>query len=122
MPTWVERVSGSRWRKLLPIALCAAGLGALPGAGAADFTARTVSWRNADVTVDAKLYLPPGRGPHPAVLFVHGRRGWDDAAAAQVRRIIEHGFAVLAPDYHSPRFMREALMAGRMQATGSARD
>ncbi len=101
----VKRSSVLLWRKLLPVMLCAASLVPLSGTGAADFTARTVSWRNADVTVDAKLYLPAGSGPHPAVLFVHARRGWDDTAAAQARRIVEHGFAVLAPDYHSPRFI-----------------
>lgn len=79
--------------------LCAAS------AAAADLTVRKVSWRNADVTVDAVLYLPPGRGPHPAVLFVHARRGWDETADAQARRVARHGFAVLAPDYHSSRFI-----------------
>lgn len=78
---------------------------AAAGAGAAEITVRSISYRNADVTVDAKLYLPPGAGPHPAVLFVHARRGWDDTADAQVRRIVDYGFAVLAPDYHSPRFI-----------------
>lgn len=90
---------------LLPGVLCAASFLAPAGTGAADFTVRTVTWRNGDVTVDAKLYLPAGSGPHPAVLFVHARRGWDDTAAAQARRIVAHGFAVLAPDYHSPRFI-----------------
>ena len=91
------------WRSLL----IGTGLAAFAAAGAyaAEVTVRSVSYRNADVTVDAKLYLPPGTGPHPAVLFVHGRRGWDDTTDAQVRRIVEHGFAVLAPDYHSPRFI-----------------
>jgi carboxymethylenebutenolidase len=74
-------------------------------ADAADVTVRPVSYRNGAVAIDARLYFPPEAPPHPAVLFVHGRRGWDEPADGQVRRIVEHGFAVLAPDYHSPRFI-----------------
>jgi carboxymethylenebutenolidase len=91
-----------------PFARCLAAsavIGATLAAHAADVTVRNVSYRNADVTVDARLYLPAGATPHPAVLFVHGRRGWDEPADRQVRRIVEYGFAVLAPDYHSPRFI-----------------
>lgn len=87
---------------------CLAALAALSAAlavHAADITVRNVSYRNGDVLIDAKLYLPAGAGPHAAVLFVHGRRGWDEPADRQVRRIAEHEFAVLAPDYHSPRFI-----------------
>lgn len=74
-------------------------------ASAAGITVRDVSYRNGDIDIAAKLYLPPGRGPHPAVLYVHARRGWDDEADAQVRRFVGHGLAVIAPDYHSPRFI-----------------
>lgn len=74
-------------------------------ASGAEFKVRDVIYRNKDVEIAAKLYLPPGAGPHPAVLFVHGRRGWDGEADAQVRRIVAHGLAVVAPDYHSPRFI-----------------
>lgn len=87
------------------MATAAVLLATFAASSAAQITVRNVSYRNADVTVDARLYLPPGAGPHPAVLFVHGRRGWDDTTDAQVRRIVEYGFAVLAPDYHSPRFI-----------------
>jgi len=78
------------------LATCAAG---------AEISVRDVTYRNRDIEVTAKLYLPPGAGPHPAVLFVHGRRGWDELADMQVRRIVAHGLAVIAPDYHSPRFI-----------------
>ncbi len=77
---------------LLPMAAAGAGV-------------RDLTYRNGDVEVGAKLYLPEGRGPHPAVLYVHARRGWDGEADAQVRRFVAHGLAVIAPDYHSPRFI-----------------
>lgn len=66
---------------------------------------RDVSYRNGDLEITGRLYLPPGEGPHPAVLFVHGRRGWGPQAEGQVQRVARYGFAVLAPDYHSPRFI-----------------
>jgi len=72
---------------------------------AAGVTVRDLSYRNGDVEIGAKLYLPAGRGPHSAVLYVHARRGWDAEADAQVRRLVAHGLAVIAPDYHSPRFI-----------------
>lgn len=74
-------------------------------AAAAGITVRDVNYRNGDLEIGAKLYLPEGRGPHPAVLYVHARRGWDEEADAQVRRFVAHGLAVIAPDYHSPRFI-----------------
>lgn len=72
---------------------------------AAGLDVRDVAYRNKNIEITAKLYLPHGAGPHPAVLFVHGRRGWDKEADAQARRVATRGFAVLAPDYHSPRFI-----------------
>lgn len=80
--------------------LVTAGLSA-----AADLTVRELRWRNGDVDVTGQLYLPAAGGPLPGVLFVHGRRGWDEVADAQARRVATRGFAVLAPDYHSPRFI-----------------
>lgn len=75
------------------------------GATAAGIAVRDVNYRNGDIEVGAKLYLPGGKAPHPAVLYVHARRGWDAEADAQVRRIASRGIAVIAPDYHSPRFI-----------------
>lgn len=86
--------------------LCAVLLAASTfSAAAAGITVRDVNYRNGDIEVSAKLYLPAGPAPHPAVLYVHARRGWDIEADEQVRRIASHGIAVIAPDYHSPRFI-----------------
>jgi carboxymethylenebutenolidase len=96
-----------KWRKwgLTPFFAFFGALVTAVATHAADITVRSVSYRNGEIAIDARLYLPAGAGPHPAVLFVHGRRGWDEPADRQVRRIAEHGVAVLAPDYHSPRFI-----------------
>lgn len=72
---------------------------------AAGITVRDIAYRNGEIDIGAKLYLPEGKARHPAVLYVHARRGWDEEADAQVRRIAAHGIAVIAPDYHSPRFI-----------------
>ncbi len=77
----------------------------MTGAMAAGITVRDVQYRNGEIEVGAKLYLPATPAPHPAVLYVHARRGWDLEADAQVRRIAAQGIAVIAPDYHSPRFI-----------------
>lgn len=80
-------------------------LAAMALTAAAGVTVRDLNYRNGDVEIGAKLYLPEGRGPHPAVLYLHARRGWDAEAESQVRRLVAHGLAVIAPDYHSPRFI-----------------
>ena len=88
------------------IALALFGLTALAVAATGPGpTVRDAAYRNGNVEITARLYLPPGKGPHPAVLFVQGRRGWGGQAESQVERIARHGYAVLAPDYHSPRFI-----------------
>jgi carboxymethylenebutenolidase len=72
---------------------------------------RSVEYRSGDVEVPAFLALPRTPGPHPAVLFVHGRSGWHDRLKAQVVRLAAQGFVVLAPDYHTGRFIPENPVA-----------
>src|SRR3989338_924239 len=76
-------------------------------AGAAELDERWVEYRNGDVEVPAFLLVPKGRGPHPAVLYIHGRSGLNERVQAQARRLAAGGFAVLAPDYHTGRFIPE---------------
>ena len=85
------------------VALSLLGLAAFAFAATVPgLTVRDAAYRNGNLEITARLYLPPGTGPHPAVLFVHGRRGWGEQAESQVERIARQGYAVLAPDYHSP--------------------
>jgi len=76
-------------------------------AAAVDVEERTVEYRSGDVDVPALLAVPKTPGPHPAVLFVHGRSGLNERVRAQARRLAGAGFAVLAPDYHTGRFIPE---------------
>ena len=66
---------------------------------------RTLEYRSGDVGVPAVTFTPRARGSFPAVLFVHGRSGLNDRLQDHARRIAAHGFVVLAPDYHTPRFI-----------------
>jgi len=76
-------------------------------ASAVDIEERWVQYRNGDVEIPALQLLPRGKGPHPAVLYVHGRSGLNERVQEQIRRLAGHGFAVLAPDYHTGRFIPE---------------
>lgn len=73
---------------------------------------RSVEYPSVDeVEVPAILAMPRGPGPHPGVLFVHGRSGWHDRLQAAALRLAERGFVVLAPDYHTGRFIPENPVA-----------
>ncbi|HET7874166.1 MAG TPA: dienelactone hydrolase family protein [Methylomirabilota bacterium] len=72
---------------------------------------RAVEYRSGDVDVPAFLAVPKAPGPHPAVLFVHGRSGWHDRLQAQAVRLAARGFVVLAPDYHTGRMIPENPIA-----------
>ncbi|MBI2200240.1 MAG: alpha/beta fold hydrolase [Candidatus Rokubacteria bacterium] len=76
-------------------------------AQAVEVEGRSVEYRSGDVDVPAFLAVPKAPGPHPAVLFVHGRSGWNDRLEAHVLRLAAHGFIVLAPDYHTGRMIAE---------------
>jgi carboxymethylenebutenolidase len=75
-----------------------------PAASAGVLALRAVEYRSGDVEVPALLAVPPG-GPHPGVLFLHGRSGLHERVRAEVRRLAARGFVVLAPDYHTGRMI-----------------
>jgi carboxymethylenebutenolidase len=68
---------------------------------------RSLEYTSEDVDVPAFLAIPKGPAPHPGVLFIHGRSGWHDRLKAEVLKLAARGFAVLAPDYHTGRFIPE---------------
>jgi carboxymethylenebutenolidase len=75
------------------------------GASAVELEERRIEYLNGDVEVPALLLLPKTPGPHAAVLFIHGRSGLNDRVQAEARRLAARGFALLAPDYHTGRFI-----------------
>lgn len=86
-------------------------LGVAPATHAAEVEVRSIEYRSGDVDVPATVFRPKTGGPHPGVLFVHGRSGWHDRLRAHAERLAGHGFVVLAPDYHTGRFIPENPVA-----------
>lgn len=70
----------------------------LPGARA-PLVEREVSIRNGDATLAGSLILPPGPGPHPAVVMVPGSGPATRRIPSQVGELLAHnGIAVLVTD------------------------
>src|SRR3990172_2501068 len=90
------------------LALVVGTLGVLvPGAWAVELVEQQVEYASGDIDVPALLLVPKAPGPHAAVVFIHGRSGLNDRVQTQARRLAGRGFAVLAPDYHTGRFIPE---------------
>ena len=66
---------------------------------------RTASYRSGDVEVPAEIHVPRGPGRFPVVVFLHGRRGIDEATRLAPLRLAARGFTVVAPDLFSGRFI-----------------
>jgi len=59
-----------------------------------------VAYRSGDLTVRGFLYLPPGEGRHPAVVFNHGGvSGVSPDVRRRSRDLAQVGYVVLAPAY-----------------------
>lgn len=78
---------------------------------AASLTVRSVEYTSEAIEVHAILAVPRAGGPHPGVLFVHGRSGWHNRLRTEALRLAERGFVVLAPDCHTGRFIPENPVA-----------
>jgi len=131
-----ERVARAR-RRLLP-----AGLALLAAAGAA-CSARPVQAppavaierefeyvRRDDGPLHADVYRPPGDGPFPGVLLVHGgawRRGDKSRMARIAERLVLHGYVAvsidyrLAPAHRFPAQLEDCRAALRWMEANAAR-
>ncbi|MBI4634728.1 MAG: dienelactone hydrolase family protein [Candidatus Rokubacteria bacterium] len=96
----------------LPVALALVATAAVGSPAAAGSAAvRTVEYKSGDLDIPAMLATPSGPGPHRGVVFVHGRSGLNERLRGEARRLAERGFVVLAPDYHTARFIPEMPIA-----------
>jgi carboxymethylenebutenolidase len=67
----------------------------------------TTSYRNGDVEVPVTVLRPRDNKQYPGVLFVHGRRGFDELVQLHAMRVAAQGFIVFAPDLFSGRFIEK---------------
>jgi carboxymethylenebutenolidase len=80
-------------------------------AAAAQVRTETTSWINPtdNTQVPAYVFHDPAQrradGTLPAILFIHARRGIQDADKKYLAEIAGHGFLVLAPDWQGGRFI-----------------
>ena len=82
------------------LALSGALAGALCGAPpAAAQTLEKSTVRHGNVEVPVEIARPVGRGPWPAVLYIHAKRGYEDVDREHVRALARDGFLVMAPDW-----------------------
>ena len=55
--------------------------------------------RTARYAVPVEIATPAGPGPHPPVLYIHAKRGFEDEDRAHLRELAAQGFLVVAPDW-----------------------
>jgi len=66
---------------------------------------RKTAYKNGDVEVPVTILRPDDNKKYPGVLFVHGRRGFDDLVQLHATRLAARGFIVFAPDLFTGRFI-----------------
>lgn len=85
---------------------CLAVLAALhAGLACAEVRVERKSIRAGDVDVPIEIAIPAGKGPFPPVLYIHARRGFEDADRSHIRTLAEQGYLVVAPDWQTGRFI-----------------
>jgi len=79
--------------------------GVLEGAANHPVETRRTSYKNGDTEVPVTILRPRDNRKYPGVLFVHGRRGFDDLVELHATRLAARGFVVFAPDLFTGRFI-----------------
>lgn len=59
------------------------------------------SVRVAGYEVPIEVARPEGPGPHPGVLYIHAKRGFENEDRAHMHELAAQGFLVLAPDWQA---------------------
>lgn len=57
------------------------------------------SVRHGTTEVPVEIARPAGRGPWPALLYIHAKRGYEDVDREHIRALARDGFLVMAPDW-----------------------
>jgi carboxymethylenebutenolidase len=83
------------------IGLALGGLPALAAAPALELASVTVDGQ----PVPIEIARPAGPGPHPPLLYIHARRGFQDEDRAHLRELAAQGFLVVAPDWQARQML-----------------
>jgi len=80
-------------------------------------TAKEVSYKSGDDTVQAVLYMPQGQGPFPALVVIHEWWGLNDWVKEQASKLSDEGYVTLAIDLYRGKVattpdMAQELMRG----------
>ena len=89
-------------------------------------TAKDVSYKSGDETVQAVLYTPEGTGPFPALIVIHEWWGLNDWVKQQASKLADEGYVALAIDLYRGKVatapdLAQELMRG-VSDDSSARD
>jgi len=63
-------------------------------------TAKNVSYKSSDETVQAMLYTPDGKGPFPGIVVIHEWWGLNDWVKEQASKLADQGYVALAIDLY----------------------
>jgi carboxymethylenebutenolidase len=63
-------------------------------------SAKDVSYKSGDDTVNAVLYTPKGKGPFPGLVVIHEWWGLNDWVKEQAAKLADQGYAALAIDLY----------------------
>ena len=63
-------------------------------------TAKDVSYKSGDETVNGILYTPKGKGPFPALIVIHEWWGLNDWVKEQASKLADEGYVSLAIDLY----------------------
>jgi len=83
----------------------ATAIGLAASAAWADVRVERSTVKSGTIDVPIEVAIPDGKGPFPAVLYVHARRGFEDPDRDHIRTLAGQGFLVVAPDWQSGRFI-----------------
>lgn len=66
---------------------------------------RQTEIRSGDVDVPVYVAVPDGQGPFPPVLFIHAKRGIDEAERKHITELAEQGYLTVMPDWQTGRMI-----------------
>lgn len=74
-------------------------------AWAGNVEVRKIILKSGDVDVPVEVAVPEGKGPFPPVLFIHAKRGYEEAERRHITELARQGYLVVAPDWQSGRMI-----------------